>query len=78
MVKTKTKTKNNCLDAGDLGLIPGLGRRPGGGHGYPLQYSNLKNPTDREAWRATVHRVKKNWAQLKQLGIQRNKMMLKT
>ena len=57
MVKTKTKTKNNCLDAGDLGLIPGLGRRPGGGHGYPLQYSNLKNPTDREAWRAIAQGV---------------------
>ena len=35
--------KNTC-NAGDLGLIPGLGRSPGGGHGNPLQYSCLENP----------------------------------
>ena len=35
-------------DAGDLGLIPGLGRSPGGGDGSPLQNSGLKNPIDRE------------------------------
>ena len=40
--------------------IPGSGRSLGGGHGYPLQYSCLKNPMDREAWRATVHRVGKS------------------
>ena len=34
--------KNAC-NAGDLGLIPGLGRSPGGGHGNPLQYSCLEN-----------------------------------
>ena len=38
-----------------MGLIPGSGRSPGGGHGNPLQYSCQKNPMDREAWRATVH-----------------------
>ena len=31
-------------DARDVGLTPGLGRSPGGGHGNPLQYSCLKNP----------------------------------
>ena len=31
---------------GDLGLIPGLGRSPGEGKGYPLQYSGLENPMD--------------------------------
>ena len=31
---------------GDLGLIPGLGRSPGGGKGYPLQYSGLENSMD--------------------------------
>ena len=41
--------------AGDLGLIPGSGRFPGEGNGNPLQYSCLKNPTDRGAWWATVH-----------------------
>ena len=37
-------------DSGDMGLIPGSGRFPGGGHGNPLQYSSLENPMDREAW----------------------------
>ena len=49
--------KEPTSNAGDLGLIPGLGRSPGGGHGNPLQYSCLENPTDREAWWATVHGV---------------------
>ena len=44
-------------DTRDLGLIPGLGRPRGGGHGNPLQYSCLENPMDRGAWHATVHRV---------------------
>ena len=36
-------------NAGDPGLIPGLGRSPGEGNGYPLQYSCLENPVDRGA-----------------------------
>ena len=40
----------NAGDTGDLGLIPGLQRSPGGGHGNPSQYSYLENPTDRGAW----------------------------
>ena len=40
-----------------MGLIPRLGRLPGGGHGDPLQYSCLENPMDRGACWATVHRV---------------------
>jgi len=36
--------KESACNAGDLGLIPGLGRSPGGGHGNPLQYSCLENP----------------------------------
>ena len=36
--------KNPPANAGDMGLIPGLGRSLGGGHGNPLQYSCLKNP----------------------------------
>ena len=47
-------------DMGDTGSIPGAGRTPGGGHGNPLQYSCLKNPMDRGAWRATVHGVTKS------------------
>ena len=41
--------------AGDLGSIPGLGRCPGEGNGYPLQYSCLENSMDREAWWDTAH-----------------------
>ena len=41
-------------NAGDVGLIPGSQKFPGGENGNPLQYSCLGNPTDREAWRATV------------------------
>ena len=40
-------------------VIPGLGRSPGGENGNTLQYSCLKNPTDRGAWLATTHRVTK-------------------
>ena len=36
--------KESVCSAEDLGLIPGLGRSPGGGHGNPLQYSCLENP----------------------------------
>ena len=49
--------KESVCNAGDLGLIPGLGRSPGKGNGYPLQYSGLENSMDRGAWRATVHGV---------------------
>ena len=58
-------------NAGDLrvtGLIPGLGRSPGGGHGNPFQYSCLENPMDREAWWATVPGVAKSWTWLKRLS----------
>jgi len=52
--------KNLPPSAGDIrhmGLIPGLGMSPGGGHGNPLQYSCLENPMDRGAWQATVRGV---------------------
>ena len=45
----------NAGDAKDAGLIPGLGRSPGGGNGNPLQYSYLENSMGRGAWLATVH-----------------------
>ena len=45
---------------GDLGSIPGSGRSPGEGNGYPLQYSCQENVTDRRALWATVHRVAKS------------------
>ena len=46
------------------GCIPGSGRSPGGGYGYPMQYSCLENPMDRGAWWVTVHRVTKRLKQL--------------
>ena len=52
----------NAGDVRDSGLIPGLGRSPRGRHGNPLQYSCLADPMDREAWRATAHRVAKSRA----------------
>ena len=53
-------TKN----AEDLGLIPGSGRSPGEGNGYPLQCSCLENPIDRGAWQATVLGIAKSWTRL--------------
>ena len=46
--------KESACNAGDLGLIPGLGRSPGEGNGCPLQYSGLENSMDRGDWQATV------------------------
>ena len=49
--------KESVSNVGDVGLIPGSGRYPEEGNGYPLQYSCPENPMDRGAWQATVHRV---------------------
>ena len=51
--------KESARNAGDLGLIPGLGRSPGEGKGYTLQYSGLENSMD-----CTVHGVAKSQTQL--------------
>ena len=64
--------KNPPANAGDIkhvGLTPGLGKSPGGGHGNSLQYSCLENPMDRGAWWAIFHRVAKSQTQLKQLSM---------
>ena len=53
--------KNTPVNAGDVGLILGLGRSPRTGNGNPLQYSCPGNPMDRGVWWATVHRVAKSW-----------------
>ena len=53
--------KESVCNAGDLGLIPGLGRSPGEGNGNPLQYFCLENPMNRGAWQATVLGVTKSW-----------------
>ena len=51
--------KNPLANAGVLSMIPGLGRSPGEGSGYPLQYSCLETPLDRGAWWSAVHGVPK-------------------
>ena len=49
--------KESACNAGDMGLISGLGRPPREGNSNPLQYSCLGNPMDRGTWQATVHGV---------------------
>ena len=64
--------KNPPANAGDIrdaGLIPGLGRSPGGGNGNPFQDLCLENPMDRGAWQAMVHGVTKSQTQLKRLSM---------
>ena len=64
--------KNLPANAGDtrnVGLIPGMGSSPRGGYGDPLQYSWLKDPMDRGAWRAIVPGVSKSWTCLKWLSV---------
>ena len=53
-------SEESACNAEDLGSIPGLGRSPGEGHGYPLQYSGLENSLGRGAWQAVVHGVTKS------------------
>ena len=50
----------NAGDAEDSGLILGSRRSPGGGNGYPLQYSCLENPMDKRAWQTAVPGVTKS------------------
>ena len=56
--------KESACNAGDPGSVPGLGRCPKEGIGYPLHYSCLENPVDRGSWWATVHGVTKSQTQL--------------
>ena len=55
-----SNSKESACNAGDPDLLPGLGRSPGEGDGYPLQYSCLENPMDKGAWWAIVHGVAKS------------------
>ena len=54
----------NAGDERDSGSVPGSGRSPEEGNGYPLQYSCLGNPMDRGAWWAIVHGVTQSRTQL--------------
>ena len=50
----------NAGAAGDVSMIPGAERSPGGGNGNPLWYSYLGNPMNRRAWQATVYGTAKS------------------
>ena len=56
--------KESACNAGVLGSIPGSGRSPREGNGYPLQYSCLENSMGRRAWQAAVCRATKSWTWL--------------
>ena len=58
-------SEESACNVGDAGSIPGWGGSPGGGHGSPLHYSCLENPMNIGACWGTVHRVAKNWTQLR-------------
>ena len=59
--------KESTCNAGDLSLIPGLGRSPGGGHATHSRILAWRIPMDREAWQATVHGVTKRQTRLSNL-----------
>ena len=61
---TSSNGKESAFNAGDQGLIPGLGRSSGEGNGNSLQYFCLENSMDRETWLATVCGVAKSWTGL--------------
>ena len=52
--------KESAHNAGDSGSIPGLGRSPGEGNGYPLQYSCLEKSMVRGVWQIRFHGVAKS------------------
>ena len=56
--------RESTCNAGDTGLISGLGRSPEGGNGNPLQYSRLKNSMDKGSWWTTVQTVAKSQIRL--------------
>ena len=62
-------TTFQCRRLKRQGFDPGSGRFHAGGHGNPLQYSCLENPTDRGTCWATVHMVAESWTQLKRLSM---------
>ena len=64
--------KDPPANAGDVSLIPVLGRSPGEGNGSPLQYSCLENSMDRGAWWAIVHGVAKESEMTKRLSNNKN------
>ena len=56
--------KESACSVGDPDLIPGLGRSPGEGNGYPFWYSCLESSVYRRAWWAIVQGVAQSWTRL--------------
>ena len=67
-LQSRTWAEKHQVKPLPVGSIPGSGRSPGGGYGFPLQHSCLENPMDRGAWRAAVHGVAKSWTRPIWLG----------
>ena len=68
--------KEPACNAGDLGLIPGSGRTPGEGNGYPLQYSCLEDSMDRRVWQVTVQEVTESRTRLNDFHWARSNFVL--
>ena len=66
--------KNLPANAGDVGLIPGVGRSPGEGNGNPVQYSCLENPMYKGAWWATIFEASKDSDLTYQMNNNSNRM----
>ena len=77
MIPCGSDDKESVCQAGDLSLIPGLGRPRGKRNGHPLRYSSLGNPMDRGAWRATVHEAAKESDTTEQPNSNKNNSALK-
>ena len=73
-----SEVKVSACNAGDLSLIPGLGRSPGEGNGNPLQYSCLENPMDGGAWWFTVHGITKGQTRLSDFTSSHHHVTLQT
>ena len=72
--------KESACNAGDLGLIPGLGRSPGGGHGNPIQYSCLENPCGQrnlEGYSPWGRRIRHDWTTKRTEPSRRKKSTMK-
>ena len=67
--------KESTCNAGDLGLIPGLGRSPGEGNSNSLQYSCLENSMDIGDWQSIVHGVPENQPQLRDFHLEQPRLL---
>ena len=62
--RVSSGSKESAYNEEDLGSIPGFGRFPREGNGYPFRYSCLENPMNRGDWQAAAHGVEKSWTRM--------------